>query len=103
MLSAEIKFDNIPVLEGIEEYIKQNAIPGGTNRNWKSFESKTGTLTENQKLILADPQTSGGLLVAIDENDIPSLIEISNLAGIEIHEIGIFTKAGGQEKMIKID
>lgn len=91
-LSASIKFDNIPLINGLDEYISQNAIPGGTNRNWKSFESKIGRITEYQKTILADPQTSGGLLIAVNENDIISLMEISKYCGIEIQDIGRFCK-----------
>jgi selenide,water dikinase len=101
-LSAEIRFSDIPVIQGIEEYINQKTIPGGTYRNWTSFASKISPVTEYQKLILADPQTSGGLLIAICEDDIPSLTDISNLAGINMHEIGIFTKARAQESMIKL-
>lgn len=64
---AEIYRENIPVIEGIEKYIAADCIPGGTWRNWKSYGKKISTLSETAKKILCDPQTSGGLLVAIDE------------------------------------
>lgn len=66
-LSAEIEFDKIPRFEFLEEYLKQKSTPGGTQRNWDSYGSKISSVTEDQKALLADPQTSGGLLVSIDE------------------------------------
>jgi len=64
-LSAAIEFDKVPVIPSIHHYLDQNCIPGGTNRNWASYGSKIGALSDRQKHILADPQTSGGLLVAV--------------------------------------
>jgi selenide,water dikinase len=65
-LSAEIDFDKVPKFDFLDEYLQQKSVPGGTQRNWESYGSKIGSLTEFQKSILADPQTSGGLLVSID-------------------------------------
>ncbi|HTI58517.1 MAG TPA: selenide, water dikinase SelD [Mucilaginibacter sp.] len=65
-LQAVIDFDKVPKIEGIDEYLDQGSIPGGTNRNWASYGNKIGEITERQKHILADPQTSGGLLVAVE-------------------------------------
>lgn len=65
-LQARICFSKIPVLDHISHYIENNCIPGGTYRNWKSYGHSVSELTEYQKLVLADPQTSGGLLVAVD-------------------------------------
>jgi selenide,water dikinase len=65
-LQAEIEFNKVPKLKVIDEYLDQKSIPGGTNRNWASYGHKIGEITERQKHILADPQTSGGLLVAVE-------------------------------------
>jgi selenide,water dikinase len=67
-LSAVIEFDNVPVIKSIPYYLDQNCIPGGTQRNWASYGHKIGSLTDFQKYVLADPQTSGGLLVAVSED-----------------------------------
>jgi selenide, water dikinase len=67
-LSAEIEFNKIPAFAFLKEYIEQKSIPGGTLRNWESYRSKIGSITEEQKAILADPQTSGGLLIVVDNN-----------------------------------
>jgi selenide,water dikinase len=67
-VSARIRFSSIPKVEHLATYIGKNCIPGGTYRNWKSYGEKISDLTEIQKVILADPQTSGGLLIAVDKN-----------------------------------
>jgi selenide, water dikinase len=64
-LSAVIMADHIPLLENLQYYIGKNCIPGGTYRNWKSYGNKIGEITETQKFLFADPQTSGGLLIAV--------------------------------------
>ncbi|WP_128548415.1 selenide, water dikinase SelD [Larkinella soli] len=65
-LSAEIDFDKVPKLAVLDEYLAQKSIPGGTHRNWDSYGDKVADLPDERRFILADPQTSGGLLIAID-------------------------------------
>lgn len=66
-LSAEIEFNKIPRFDFLDHYIEQKSVPGGTNRNWDSYGMKIASITDAQKAVLADPQTSGGLLIAVDE------------------------------------
>lgn len=68
-LSAHISYNKIPLLDNIKHYIELDCIPGGTYRNWKSYGNKIRGITEYSKLVLADPQTSGGLLIAADQHD----------------------------------
>jgi selenide, water dikinase len=65
-LSAKIDFSRVPKFEFLQEYIDQKCFPGGTTRNWDSYGDKVKVHTEFQKLVLADPQTSGGLLISVD-------------------------------------
>jgi selenide, water dikinase len=67
-LSAEIEFDKIPRFDFLESYIEQNSTPGGTIRNWESYGAHISGVTDFQRSILADPQTSGGLLVSVQES-----------------------------------
>jgi selenide,water dikinase len=67
-VKAIINFSKVPRLEVLDQYIEQKCIPGGTHRNWDSYGHKIGKITDYQKFILADPQTSGGLLIAIEED-----------------------------------
>ncbi len=66
--SAEIEFDLVPTIEKniLNHYLMEGCIPGGTHRNWESYGHKIDHISDYKKHILADPQTSGGLLVAIE-------------------------------------
>ena len=87
-LSAVVFADKIKTLDGVKDYIAQGCIPGGTGRNFDSYGHKVGVLTEEQKAILCDPQTSGGLLVAVEPNSVQTVIEIAKDAGIDLYEVG---------------
>lgn len=67
-VSAEIEFDKVPVFDFLESYIQQKSMPGGTQRNWESYGHKVSPISDEQLSILADPQTSGGLLISVDES-----------------------------------
>jgi selenide,water dikinase len=64
-VSATIAFGSVPVIPSAYTYLFQGCIPGGTARNWASYGDKVTLATEEQKGLLADPQTSGGLLIAV--------------------------------------
>ena len=87
-LSAVVFADKIKTLDGVKDYIAQGCVPGGTGRNFESYGHKVGALTEEQKAILCDPQTSGGLLVAVEPNSVQTVIEIAKDAGIDLYEVG---------------
>ncbi|EHO48756.1 selenide, water dikinase [Haemophilus sp. oral taxon 851 str. F0397] len=87
-LSAVVFADKIKTLGGVKDYIAQGCVPGGTGRNFDSYGHKIGVLTEEQKAILCDPQTSGGLLVAVEPNSVQMVIEIAKDAGIDLYEVG---------------
>jgi selenide,water dikinase len=90
-LSAILFEDRIPrITEDLPDYIVQGCIPGGTVRNWASYGDKIGPLGEVQQAIYADPQTSGGLLVAIAPE---TLDEVKRVLG-NIEPIGILEGPG---------
>jgi selenide, water dikinase len=76
-LSAQIEFSKVPRFDFLDQYIQQKSMPGGTTRNLDSYGFKINALTEEQKVILADPQTSGGLLIAVDAEN---AVEFERLA-----------------------
>ena len=64
--SAMINMEQLPLITtDLPWYINQQCIPGGTNRNWDSYGTAVAEITPNQRALLADPQTSGGLLIAV--------------------------------------
>lgn len=81
-LQAIIGFQKIPRLTMLDEYLDQGAIPGGTGRNWDSYGHKIGPITERQRQILADPQTSGGLLVAVDARHTEEFEQVLKSGGL---------------------
>jgi len=91
-LSAEINFDKVPTLPGLEKYIDQQTFPGGTKRNFESYGHHVSALSKNQKVILCDPQTSGGLLIAV-ENDNDEFLKLLKKFNLNITPIGKLTEA----------
>jgi selenide,water dikinase len=96
-LSAEVYFNKVPLITpSILDYIDQGAVPGGTNRNWDSYGHKIGEVSSLQKAILADPQTSGGLLIAVAEKHANEIVELlqENGLGEFIEPIGQLVAKG---------
>jgi len=94
--SALIHFDRVPLLdkEAIDYYLNENCIPGGTLRNWDSYGHKIGHVSDRQKHILCDPQTSGGLLVAVDETYLEAFDALVRAEGLELEAIGKVVEKG---------
>lgn len=67
-LSAVIEYAKVPKFDMLDEYIEQKSMPGGTFTNWKSYRDNIELADESYKYILCDPQTSGGLLIAVEES-----------------------------------
>lgn len=68
-VGATLDFDSVPLLPGVIELAEQGIVPGGTRRNLDSVASLIEwpeRLSEPRRLVLADAQTSGGLLIAVD-------------------------------------
>lgn len=99
-LSAIINATAVPVLDNLSYYIKNNCIPGGTYRNWKSYGSQVVNADEYHKLVMADPQTSGGLLVAVDTNADDNFQEICGK--FNLVNIGYLEKTSGDKPVIII-
>ena len=87
-LSAEIEFGKVPKFDFLDLYIQQKSMPGGTQRNWESYGHKVSAITEAQKVILADPQTSGGLLISIDSNKAEEFEAFARQKGYELESFG---------------
>jgi selenide, water dikinase len=82
-LSAVIDFEKIPtIIDDLKFYIDNKSIPGGTHRNWDSYGDKIGPVTDHQKAILADPQTSGGLLIAVSPASVQEVTTILQQNGL---------------------
>lgn len=65
-LTAVIQGGSIPLIEGVQEYISQFIFPDNTYRNWNAYNSKSEGIIGMELVKFCDPQTNGGLLVAVD-------------------------------------
>jgi len=100
-LSAVITFDDVPKLSVVDEYLAQKSFPGGTVRNWDSYGHKIADLTEIQRYILADPQTSGGLLIAVDPNSTTEFKRVAQENGLSLRPFGELVEQ--REKVIYVN
>lgn len=101
-LSAVLNFSKVPLIaEHLVDYVELGAVPGGTNRNWDSYGHKVRlenkSVAHLQKNILADPQTSGGLLIAVSKESLGEVIEILQENGLaeRTSPIGELINPGG--------
>jgi selenide, water dikinase len=101
----------VPLInEDLEYYINHHCVPGGTQRNWNSYGHKISIHTAQEKNeiiknILADPQTSGGLLIAVDPKallEAESVLKEYNLQK-HLRPIGYFTERGRVAVAVGID
>lgn len=99
-LSAELECHKIPKLPETDFYLSQGCIPGGTHRNWDSYGSKVVVSCENDRLWLCDPQTSGGLLIAVEPYATAEVETLLTQAALFSQSIGILKPAG--EKLITV-
>lgn len=84
---ASIEIKKVPLItQDLYAYLEQQSIPGGTNRNWDSYGHKVlfenSAQSETGKSLLADPQTSGGLLIAVSPEGLSKVQEILRESGL---------------------
>ncbi len=93
-LQAVIENSNVPIFEEIIDYLAQGCIPGGTNRNWDSYGDKISLPDDSLRFILADAQTSGGLLIAVKEEnakEVEDLLTINRLYSKSIGYLAVYS------------
>ena len=87
-LSATIQSSLVPRLDAVDYYLQQGAVPGGTDRNFASYGHKIAPMSDIHRQLLCDPQTSGGLLVAVNPNYCDKIENLLSTHNIPIHCIG---------------
>jgi selenide,water dikinase len=97
--------ETLPVLEGALEYATQKQIPGGAGRNKLYLEGKVKferAMDDDRYEILFDPQTSGGLLMAVPPAALDTLIRALDSRGVAHWVIGEITSAKEGQRAIQI-
>lgn len=83
-VSARLSLAAVPVLPGVLELAKVR-VPGGSKGNLQFMEDKVEwsiPVSEEERLILADAQTSGGLLIAVPEGSLAALLDGLSRRGV---------------------
>lgn len=101
-LQAHLTYADIPIMEPALEYIGLGCIPGGTRRNLDSYGEKTVLANDDWKWILADPQTSGGLLIAVEPGYAPELEALLNDKQLNTTCIGSLKKYEGGKRIFVV-
>ena len=93
-VSAVIEFSRLPVFEGVLELAAADVIPAGSQRNLQAVARFTrfGDRNVSEQILLADAQTSGGLLIAVDAPLTAALLQALEEEGVTGHDIGELTE-----------
>jgi len=95
-LSAKINFNKIQFINEVKNFIEQGIFPSGTKKNLEFYNSKihyVSNITYNEKLLLADAQTSGGLLISMPKKNVSNFLKEHNKSSLfPAVEIGTFNK-----------
>lgn len=101
-VKGQVNFEQLPLLDQVENYLSQGCIPGGTHRNFESYQHLIGELSEQQKHIVCDPQTSGGLLIAVQPHGCAEVERLLTVAGLHATPIGKLVTNEQQDAVIEI-
>jgi selenide,water dikinase len=96
-VSLRVFVSRIPLLEGALECVRDGYIPAGLKANREFAECVVeyeGTISDERKTILFDPQTSGGLLISVAPEDSIELTQALYRAGVPTVEIGEVLPSG---------
>ena len=96
-LSANLIFDKVPIIKFAKNYFHSGIYPSGSQRNFDSVKDFISFENQDEALLLADAQTSGGLLISAPADTEIDLIEIEKIYGIFVKEIGNITDRYNQK------
>ncbi|MBV1787610.1 selenide, water dikinase SelD [Marinobacterium sp. D7] len=100
-LQAELDAASVPLIPEAIHYLAQGCIPGGTLRNLDSYGHKLAEMPEAMQHLLCDPQTSGGLLIAVCPEQADALEQLLAEQGVCHRAIGELSPAEG-ERYIRV-
>jgi selenide,water dikinase len=78
-LSAHLDMARIPLLPGVAQLAHEGFFTGASGRNWDAYGSDVdlgASITDTQRVLLTDPQTSGGLLVSCDPASVDEVLAL---------------------------
>jgi selenide, water dikinase len=99
-VSLKLTFAGIPFISGAHKYAEQGIFPGGAFDNRKYFESNvqfSASLGEPDRMLLFDPQTSGGLLLGVPRQELDSFLARAQKIDQAVWVIGGVEEGSGIE------
>jgi len=103
-VGATIRASEVPVLEAARAYVARGIAPGGTHANLRFLEGHVDfddDVTRQERLLLADAQTSGGLLISVAADRVSDLISALKARDVPLaHVVGEITE--GPESRIRV-
>lgn len=93
-VGAEVRFAAVPLLPGARDLLAAGYVPGGSRRNLDYLGPRVAVaagVPEDAPLLLADAQTSGGLLMAVAPAHLDRLLDALRAAGVMAAMIGAVT------------
>jgi selenide, water dikinase len=105
-LSAELYYSKLPVAAGVKEYIGQRIFPDATTRNWSSYSERVkfekGVNVMEAFTLLPDPQTNGGLLIAVKQDEQNKVEQLLTKLGLTDFTIPIGKLVSKTEKVVEV-
>ncbi|USD37813.1 selenide, water dikinase SelD [Ferrimonas sp. SCSIO 43195] len=98
-LKARVSLSKLPLLDQVDHYLAQGCVPGGAGRNFDSYGHKLPTLDPRSRTLMCDPQTSGGLLIAVDPKAIAQVEALLAAANLPLHPIGTLAEPQGEGRI----
>ncbi len=102
-VDVHLNIDEVPVLPGVDQYLAAGCIPGGSGRNFEAYGERLPPLSETQRHLLCDPQTSGGLLFAVAPDTVGQVQSLLRDRGLPERAIGTLLAAQGGDTPILLD
>jgi selenide,water dikinase len=97
--TGHVRLSDVPLLPGTRELAERGVVPGGTRKNYDAVDRHVrwaAEITDEEKLILCDAQTSGGLLLCIPEAMSGTLLKELSDRGVKGTVIGNVTEDTGK-------
>ncbi len=95
-ISIRIFENSLPLLRGVREYFEMGLIPAGAYQNYEFMKKSYSHLQENA-LLFCSPETSGGLLIALNEKNANALLKALQDEGINAAIIALCESKGQKE------
>ena len=105
-VSAHVKVSDVPVIEGVQELLDMGIAPGGTHRNLESLEGVVDwhpDISAETQILLADAQTSGGLLMSVSPGKLDDLLTALGHADVKTRAVvGKIVERDGAKAAISV-